>query len=112
MHEMGPQLSSIIAKFEHNSVPVSTNSFMVPFQRLHRKFHCLIINVTIIKSRLGVFLCRTYLYFFHDLFAEGADFGGAGNCHIFAGLVLASDAVERFGIVQKIRVDISLGRNI
>lgn len=46
----------------------------------------------------------THLYFFYDLFPEGAHFGGAGNRHVFRALVLTAHTIKSPGVILDIAV--------
>lgn len=61
-----------------------------------------------LRSRLLVF---SYLHFFHHLLAEGADFSGGCDDHVFRALILARDAVEKTTVILKVQAEVRLNRH-
>lgn len=49
-----------------------------------------------------------HLHLLHDLLAEGADFGGAGDGHVLGALVLAGHTVEGRWVVLHVVVQVRL----
>ena len=47
------------------------------------------------------------LYFLHNLFAKGADFGGAGDDHVLRTLILTGDTIKRAAFVLDVGVQVS-----